>query len=122
MAKFNLHGTVNTAVIKGGDLYAPEASIKAEDRPDWMKRWEKTGLLKFTDKNGDGRIQYYNDATKNPEAKAKAEAAGWKGNELTVNADIIVLANPEIACCRTGLSPWSRLVVWLLLCRPLPVC
>jgi cation/acetate symporter len=97
MAKFNLHGTVNTAVIKGGDLYAPEASIKAEDRPDWMKRWEKTGLLKFTDKNGDGRIQYYNDATKNPEAKAKAEAAGWKGNELSVNADIIVLANPEIA-------------------------
>lgn len=97
MAKLNLHGTVNTAVAKGGDLFAPEASIKAEDRPDWMKRWEKTGLLKFTDKNGDGRIQYYNDATKNPEAKAKADAAGWKGNELTVNADIIVLANPEIA-------------------------
>jgi cation/acetate symporter len=97
MAKMNLHGTVNTAVKTGGDLYAEESSIKAEDRPDWMKRWEKTGLLKFTDKNGDGRIQYYNDATKNPEAKAKAEAAGWKGNELTVNADIIVLANPEIA-------------------------
>lgn len=97
MAKLNLHGTVNTAVVKGGDLYAVESSIKAEERPDWMKRWEKTGLLKFTDKNGDGRIQYYNDATKNPEAKAKAEAAGWKGNELTVNADIIVLANPEIA-------------------------
>ena len=97
MAKYNLHATVNTAVAKGGDLYAPEASIKAEDRPDWMKRWEKTGLLKFEDKNGDGRIQYYNAATKNPEAKAKAEAAGWKGNELTVNADIIVLANPEIA-------------------------
>ncbi|MDZ4255689.1 MAG: sodium:solute symporter family protein [Sulfuritalea sp.] len=97
MAKLNLHGTVNTAVAKGGDLYAPEASIKADQRPDWMKRWEKTGLLKFTDKNGDGRIQYYNDATKNPEAKAKAETAGWKGNELEVNADIIVLANPEIA-------------------------
>jgi cation/acetate symporter len=62
-----------------------------------MKRWEKTGLLKFEDKNGDGRIQYYNDKTKNADAKAKAEAAGWKGNELTVNADIIVLANPEIA-------------------------
>jgi len=86
-----------TAVAKGGDLYAPEASIKADDRPDWMKRWEKTGLLKFADKNGDGRIQYYNDKTKNPEAQKKAEAAGWKGNELTVNADIIVLANPEIA-------------------------
>jgi cation/acetate symporter len=97
MAKLNLHGTVNTAVKAGGDLYAAEASLKAEERPDWMKRWEKTGLLKFTDKNGDGRIQYYNDATKNAEVKAKAEAAGWKGNELTVNADIIVLANPEIA-------------------------
>ncbi len=47
MAKLNIHSTVNTAVVKGGDLYAPEASIKAEDRPDWMKRWEKTGLLKF---------------------------------------------------------------------------
>ena len=97
MAKLNLHGTVNTAVMKGGDLYAPEASIKADERPDWMKRWEKTGLLKFEDKNGDGRIQYYNDKTKSAEAKAKADAAGWKGNELTVNADIIVLANPEIA-------------------------
>jgi cation/acetate symporter len=97
MAKLNLHATVNTAVTKGGDLYAPEASIKADERPDWMKRWEKTGLLKFEDKNGDGRIQYYNDKTKNADAKAKAEAAGWKGNELTVNADIIVLANPEIA-------------------------
>ena len=97
MAKLNLHATVNTAVKSGGDLYAPEASIKAEERPDWMKRWEKTGLLKFEDKNGDGRIQYYNDKTKNEAAKGKAEAAGWKGNELTVNADIIVLANPEIA-------------------------
>ena len=97
MAKLNLHGTVNTAVKAGGDLYAPEASIKAEDRPDWMKRWEKTGLLKFEDKNGDGRIQYYNDKSQNAAATAKAAAAGWKGNELTVNPDIIVLANPEIA-------------------------
>jgi len=97
MAKLNLHATVNTAVKAGGDLYAPEASIKNEDRPDWMKRWEKTGLLKWEDKNGDGRIQYYNSATKNEAAKAKADAAGWKGNELTVNADIIVMANPEIA-------------------------
>jgi cation/acetate symporter len=97
MAKLNLHATVNTAVAAGGDLYAPEASIKNEDRPDWMKRWEKTGLLKFEDKNGDGRIQYYNDKSKNEAAVAKADAAGWKGNELTVNPDIIVLANPEIA-------------------------
>jgi cation/acetate symporter len=113
MAKLNLHGTVNTAVgltqtaegiqvnsevVKAkGDLYAAEASLVYEQRPDWMKRWEKTGLLKWEDKNGDGRIQYYNDKTKNEAAKGKAEAAGWKGNELTVNADIIVLANPEIA-------------------------
>ena len=97
MAKLNLHGTVNSAVKAGGDLYAPEASLQYEQRPDWMKRWEVTGLLKFEDKNADGRIQYYNDKTANADAKAKAEAAGWKGNELTVNADIIVLANPEIA-------------------------
>jgi len=97
MAKLNLHATVNTAVKAGGDLYAPESSISYESRPDWMKRWEKTGLLKFEDKNGDGRIQFYNDKTKNDAAKAKAEAAGWKGSELTVNADIMVMANPEIA-------------------------
>ncbi len=114
MAKLNLHGTVNTAVgltkdadgritvnpdvVKAnGDLYATEASLVYDQRPEWMKRWEKTGLLKWEDKNGDGRIQYYNDKTKSDAAKGKAEAAGWKGNELTVNADIIVLANPEIA-------------------------
>ncbi len=97
MAKLNLHATVNTAVKGSGDLFAAESSIKYDERPDWMKRWEATGLLKFQDKNGDGRIQYYNDKTKNDAVKAKADAAGWKGNELTVNADIIVLANPEIA-------------------------
>lgn len=97
MAKLNLHATVNTAVKAGGDLFAPEASITYESRPDWMKRWEKTGLLKFEDKNGDGRIQFYNDKTKNDAVKAKADAAGWKGSELTVNADIMVMANPEIA-------------------------
>ena len=114
MAKLNLHATVNQAVgletdaagrmvvnaeavSANGDLYAAENSIQYEQRPEWMKRWEKTGLLKFEDKNGDGRIQYYNDKTKNAEVAAKAEAAGWKGNELTVNADIIVMANPEIA-------------------------
>ena len=53
-------------------------------------------MLQFEDKNGDGRIQYYND--KNPEFVAKAEAWGWKGNEMVkVDRDIMVLANPEIA-------------------------
>ena len=98
MAKMNLIRTITPGVVvQNVDPYSPEAQIKAEERPDWMKRWEKTGLLKFDDKNGDGRIQYYNDKTKDEAVKAKAEAAGWKGNELTVNADIIVLANPEIA-------------------------
>ena len=97
MAKMNLIGTTNVAAMKGGDVFAAESSLKADERPDWMKRWEKTGLLKFEDKNADGRIQYYNDKTKDTAVKAKADAAGWKGNELTVNADIIVLANPEIA-------------------------
>lgn len=98
MAKMNLIRTVTPGVVMGNaDIYAKDAGIEAEKRPDWMKRWEKTGLLKFTDKNGDGRIQYYNDKSKDTAFKAKAEAAGWKGNELEVNADIIVLANPEIA-------------------------
>ena len=97
MARLNLHATVNTAVKSGGDIFAPESSIVAKDRPDWMHRWEVTGLLKFEDKNGDGRIQYYNDKSKDPAFQAKVAAAGWQGSELTVNQDIMVLANPEIA-------------------------
>lgn len=60
-----------------------------------MKNWETTKLLKYEDKNGDGLIQYYNEKNKN--FTATAEGNGWKGNELTVNNDIMVLANPEIA-------------------------
>ena len=97
MAKYNLHATVNSAITTNGDLYAEESSLKYDERPDWMSRWEKTGLLKWEDKNGDGRIQYYNDKTKSADVLAKAEQAGWKGSELTVNADIMVMANPEIA-------------------------
>ena len=53
-------------------------------------------LLGFEDKNGDGRIQYYND--KNPEFQATADSYGWEGNEMVnVDRDIMVLANPEIA-------------------------
>ncbi|MEO0341230.1 MAG: sodium:solute symporter family protein, partial [Bacteroidota bacterium] len=64
--------------------------------PTWFGNWEKTGLLTFEDKNGDGKIQYYND--NNPEFVASvAGPNGWKGNELVVDRDIIVLANPEIA-------------------------
>ncbi len=98
MAKMNLIRTVTPGVVMGdSNVYGKESAIEYEKRPDWMKRWEKTGLLKFEDKNGDGRIQYYNDKTKSAEVLKKADEAGWKGNELSVNADIIVLANPEIA-------------------------
>ena len=98
MAKVNLIRTVVPGVVlKDADPFAAGSTLSYETRPDWMKRWEKTGLLKFEDKNGDGRIQYYNDKTKDPNVQKKAADAGWKGNELSVNADIIVLANPEIA-------------------------
>ncbi len=64
--------------------------------PAWFSKWEGTGLLKFEDKNGDGIIQYYNDKNANYVANV-AEPKGWKGSELTVDRDIMVLANPEIA-------------------------
>ncbi len=63
--------------------------------PDWFSKWEETGLIRFSDKNQDGRIQYYND--RNPAFAERATAQGWKGNELYIDRDIIVLANPEIA-------------------------
>ena len=97
MAQMNLLKTVNPNIMTNSDVFAPDAQIQYDQRPDWMKRWEVTGLLKFKDLNGDGRIQFYNDKSKNADFQAKAAAAGWKGNELSVNKDIIVLANPEIA-------------------------
>ena len=50
--------------------------------PDWFKKWEATGLIEYFDKNNDGLIQYVADE---------------KNNELIVDNDIMVLANPEIA-------------------------
>jgi cation/acetate symporter len=55
--------------------------------PEWFGNWEKTGLIKFDDKNNDGKVQYLANAVK---------------NELIVDKDIMVLANPEIA----GLPNW----------------
>ncbi|MDO8862552.1 sodium:solute symporter family protein [Haliea sp. E1-2-M8] len=54
-----------------------------EERPQWFRNWEKTGLLEFEDKNGDGRIQYNADPAVN--------------EMVTIDNDIMVLANPEIA-------------------------
>jgi cation/acetate symporter len=72
-----------------------QEAVLYEERPDWMRNWEVTGLLKFEDKNGDGRIQFYND--KSATFQETATARGWAGNEFTYNNDILVLANPEIA-------------------------
>lgn len=65
--------------------------------PAWFTKWETTGLLAFEDKNGDGKIQYYNDNSKDPAFLAAEAAKGNKGSELTIDKDIMVLANPEIA-------------------------
>jgi cation/acetate symporter len=91
MARLNLMET-----IQSGEVGSADGNMVYEQRPNWFKNWEITGLLKFEDKNGDGRVQYYND--KNEEFAAKAASFGWKGNEMVkVDRDIMVLANPEIA-------------------------
>jgi len=58
------------------------SNAEYEAVPEWFSKWEDTGLISFNDKNNDGRIQYVGDA---------------QTNELEVNRDIMVLANPEIA-------------------------
>ena len=88
MARLNLTETI----WPGGASAEP---LAYDERPGWFHTWEKTSLLKFEDKNNDGRIQYYND--RNAAFSGTAEARGWNGNELTVDRDIMVLANPEIA-------------------------
>ncbi|NOX69815.1 MAG: cation acetate symporter [Gammaproteobacteria bacterium] len=95
MARYNL---INT--VQPGEVGSIDGNLRYADRPDWMDTWQQTGLVSFDDKNGDGRIQYYNDA--NTEFAEKAAAFGWQGNELSVDRDIMVLANPEIA----GLPDW----------------
>ncbi|KJS36696.1 MAG: sodium:solute symporter [Rhodospirillaceae bacterium BRH_c57] len=95
MARYNL-----TTTAWPGGVATADGAMSIEDRPEWMQRWEATGLIKYEDKNNDGRIQYYNDAS--DAGKALAAQHGWQGNELTVDRDILVLANPEIA----GLPNW----------------
>ena len=83
MARLNLLTTVYPQGVE-------QPALEYSERPQWVKNWEETGLIKFEDKNNDGRIQYYNPT-------ADFSDRGWAGNELTVNSDILVLANPEIA-------------------------
>ncbi|WP_441003014.1 sodium:solute symporter family protein [Pseudocolwellia agarivorans] len=74
MARLNLMNTIEPAAGQ---------NLEYEARPQWFKDWETTGLLKFEDKNGDGKITYVADAEKNEMVK--------------VDRDIMVLANPAIA-------------------------
>jgi cation/acetate symporter len=163
MARLNITTTFWPGAVQGSIHDAPALSIaEIDSNPQlaWIRNWEKTGLLAFTDKNGDGQIQYFNEArlsgpnqaltaatttlteamtakgltvegvdlaspaaitvngaedaelvalqTARNEALAARNAVtyggrtigelGWVGNELTtVNNDIMVLANPEIA-------------------------
>ncbi len=78
MARLNLMNTIQT-----GEVGAADGNLVYADRPSWFSNWETTGLLKFEDKNGDGRIQY---------------SANQDVNEMVkIDNDIMVLANPEIA-------------------------
>ncbi|MBK5928258.1 sodium:solute symporter family protein [Rhodobaculum claviforme] len=89
MARLN----ILTTIYPDGTTAQP---ISYDERPDWMRNWELTGLLAFEDKNNDGLIQYYND--RDPAFAEIAAERGWEGNEMvTFNQDILVLANPEIA-------------------------
>jgi len=71
------------------NLIASVSETRYADAPRWFSTWETTGLLKFEDLNGDGRIQFVGPNSA-------------QVNELTVDNDIMVLANPEIA----GLPNW----------------
>jgi len=75
------------AVFARTNMIETVSNVEYSEVPGWFKNWENTGLIKFDDKNNDGRIQYLADPL---------------SNELVVDRDIMVLANPEIA----GLPNW----------------
>ncbi|RAR48444.1 sodium:solute symporter family protein [Flavobacterium lacus] len=70
------------AVFAKANLIQTVSEKEYSAMPQWFMNWEKTGLLTFDDKNGDGKIQYVADK---------------ETNELKIDNDIMVLANPEIA-------------------------
>ena len=71
-AKVNMFNTINGPELTG---------VEYENAPSWIKNWEKTGLITWEDKNDDGKMFY----------------SGDERNEMTIDRDIMVLANPEIA-------------------------
>lgn len=70
------------AVFARTNMIETVSDKKYEEMPQWFKKWELTGLISFDDKNNDGLVQYVGDKNR---------------NELTIDPDIMVLANPEIA-------------------------
>ncbi|MEY3366952.1 MAG: hypothetical protein RI973_107 [Bacteroidota bacterium] len=84
------------------NLLETVSELPYSDVPKWFEKWEGAGLIQFEDKNGDGKIQYYNDKNQDPAFLARMAAVNAKGNELEIDKDIMVLANPEIA----GLPAW----------------
>ncbi|MGV1098805.1 sodium:solute symporter family protein [Thiovibrio sp. JS02] len=98
-ARYNMINTINNTA------YA--------DAPSWVKNWEKTGLFAWADKNNDGIIQYSKGAAFKDKPKFANEPGPFgqklvtneltaEANEVYIDNDIIVLANPEIA----NLPPW----------------
>ncbi|MDV6317018.1 sodium:solute symporter family protein [Idiomarina sp. HP20-50] len=71
-AKVNMFNTINGPDLQG---------VEYENAPSWIKNWEKTGLITWEDENNDGKMFY----------------SGDERNEMTIDRDIMVLANPEIA-------------------------
>lgn len=96
------------AVFSRTNLIETVTNKSYSEIPEWFKNWENSGLIAWTDKNGDGKIQYVNGTALNGKKPEFLEQRGKYGervitnassstNELYVDRDIMVLANPEIA-------------------------
>ena len=96
------------AVFSRTNLIETVSNKEYSDIPEWFKNWENTGLIAWADKNGDGKIQYVAGNALEGKKPVYTDARGEFGqrmisnantaeNELYVDRDIMVLANPEIA-------------------------
>ncbi|MBC8753371.1 cation acetate symporter [Kordia sp. YSTF-M3] len=96
------------AVFSRTNLIETVSEQEYKEIPAWFKNWENTGLIAWSDKNGDGKIQYVAGNALSGKKPEYTEARGTNGerlisnastaeNELYVDRDIMVLANPEIA-------------------------
>ena len=87
------------SVFAKANLIETVSNQNYTDMPEWFKNWEKTGLLIYNDKNNDGKIQYVKgDAFMLVDGKPQKDQPNLDtANELYIDNDIMVLANPEIA-------------------------